>query len=296
VTGAIQRRVLLTGASGQLGAAMAQALAGCEMTAHTSATLDVTDPDAVRRAVADARPDIVINCAAFNDVDGAEDRPDAALAVNAFGVRSLARAAEEAGAVLVHYSTEFVFDGLAAEPYAEEATPAPRSAYGASKLLGEWFALDAPFALVLRVESLFGTLRDWQGRRGSFDGIVAGLEAGREVRVFSDRVVSPGYVHDIAAATTHLLDTGAAAGLYHCVNGGAATWEEIARAVAGLLGVEPRLRPITMDNVVLRAPRPRYCALDTRKLAAAGFEMPSWHDALRRWLAARGPVPEAPST
>ena len=288
------RRVFLAGASGQLGAAVAGELTGCDVTAPSSATLDVADPDAVRRAVAGARPDAVINCAAFNDVDGAEDRVETALAVNAFAVRSLARAAEDAGAVLVHYSTDFVFDGRATEPYAEDAAPSPRGAYAASKLLGEWFALDAPYALVLRVESLFGTPRGWTGRRGSLEAIVDGLEAGREVRVFSDRVVSPGYVHDIAAATRRLLDVGAAAGLYHCVNGGAATWEEIARAAARLLGVEPRLRAVTTDQVVLGAPRPRYCALATGKLAAAGFTMPTWQDALRRWLAARGPSPPGP--
>ena len=187
-------RVLLTGASGQLGAAVAAPSQTGTWYAHTSATLDISDPVAVRRTVADTRPDVVVNCAAFNDVDGAEDRPFDAFAVNAFAVRSLARASEEAGAMLVHYSTDFVFDGTASEPYDEDSPPSPRSKYAASKLLGEWFALDAPRALVLRVESLFGTPRSWTGRRGSLESIVDGLEHGREIRVFTDRTVSPGYV------------------------------------------------------------------------------------------------------
>jgi dTDP-4-dehydrorhamnose reductase len=281
-------RVLVTGAHGQLGAAIVRQFEGIEVVAHTRATLDVTDARAVAAAVSSARPDVIVNCAAFNDVDGAEDRPTEALAVNAFAVRDLARAAEEAGATLVHYSTDFVFDGSSEVPYTEEVRPSPRGTYAASKLLGEWFALEAPGAFVLRVESLFGSPADWTGRRGTLDGIVAGLQQGRDVRVFTDRVVSPAYVVDIAAATWHLVTSGAAPGLYHCVNAGHATWHDVAQEIARLLGVRPSLVPVTMDQVRLKAPRPRYCALSVAKLRAAGFDMPSWQDALARWLAARG--------
>jgi len=285
-------RVLVLGASGQLGTAVVHAFAGRQVIAHTSATLDVTDATAMATAVRDASPDAIVNCAAFNDVDGAESRPQDAFAVNAFAVRSLARAAEEIGAQLVHYSTDFVFDGTATEPYTEASAPRPQSVYAASKLVGEWFALDAPSAFVLRVESLFGSPRNWQGRRGTFDAIVNGLERGVAVRVFSDRVVSPGYVADIAGATRHLLDTGAAPGLYHCVNSGSATWEQVARELARTLGVEPILDSITMDQVRMKAARPRFCALATDKIAAAGFPMPAWQDAIGRWLASRGAAPQ----
>jgi dTDP-4-dehydrorhamnose reductase len=286
-------RVLVTGAHGQLGAAVVRTCADLEVVAHTRATLDVTDAAAVSRAVAAAAPHLIVNCAAFNDVDGAEDRALEALAVNAFAVRNLARAAEDAGAALVHYSTDFVFDGSADTPYTEDVRPSPRGVYAASKLLGDWFALDAPRAFVLRVESLFGSPAGWTGRRGTLDGIVAGLEQGREVRVFTDRMVSPGYVVDIAAATRHLATSGAATGLYHCVNTGHASWHDVALEVAGLLGIStPNLVPVTMDQVRLRAPRPRYCALSVGKLAAAGFLMPAWQDGLRRWLATHG----APAT
>ena len=283
-------RVFVTGAAGLLAGEILRTFAGRIVAAHTRASLDVTDPDAVARAVATASPDAIINCAAFNDVDGAETRPQEALAVNALAVRNLAHAAERAGAVLVHYSTDFVFDGEATEPYREEARPSPRSVYAVSKLLGEWFALDAPQAYVLRVESLFGAPRWANVRRGTIDTIVAGLEAGREVRVFTDRVVSPSHVGDIAAATRHLVDGGAAFGLYHCVNDGWATWHEVALAAAEVLGVEPRLVPTTMDQVSLKAARPRYCALSPAKLAAAGFAMPGWREALARWIVNRDAV------
>jgi dTDP-4-dehydrorhamnose reductase len=142
-------RVFVTGAAGRLGAAIVSAFQDRQVTAHTRATLDIADADAVSRAVAAARPDVIINCAAFNDVDGAESAPIAALAVNAFAPRNLAKAARDSGAVLVHYGTDFVFDGRASQPYDEMATPSPQSTYAASKLLGEWFALDAPRAYVL---------------------------------------------------------------------------------------------------------------------------------------------------
>jgi dTDP-4-dehydrorhamnose reductase len=140
---------------------------------------------------------------------------------------------------------------------------------------------------VLRVESLFGSPRGWAGRRGTLDKIVADLEDGRDVRVFTDRVVSPSYMPDVAAATRHLLETGAAPGLYHCVNAGQGTWYDVAVEAARLLGVTPRLVPMTTADVQLRASRPRFCALSNRKLAEAGWPMPPWTDALRRWFEAR---------
>jgi dTDP-4-dehydrorhamnose reductase len=287
------RRVFVTGGSGQLGSEIVRAFADAAVVAPPHRVLDLGRHDQVAAAIADARPDVIVNCAAFNDVDGAEDRPLDAFALNAFAVRSLARAAEAVGATLVHFSTDFVFDGTAREPYREDSATAPRSTYASSKLAGEWFALDAPRAFVLRVESLFGTPRVWGGRRGSLEAIVAGLEEGREVRVFSDRIVSPGYVRDIAAATRHLVDAGAPAGLYHCVNSGQATWLAIAEEAARILRVEPRLNPVSSAGVSLRASRPQYSALATAKLAAAGFQMPTWQDALRRWLASRDVPREA---
>lgn len=286
-------RVMVVGAGGQLGSVVVRAFGGLVAAAYTRAGLDITSRDAVGRAIDDAAPDAVVNCAAFNDVDAAEAQPEAALAVNALAVRTLAREAARAGARLVHYSTDFVFDGQADEPYDEAASPSPRSVYGASKLLGEWFALEAPGALVLRVESLFGTPRGWAGRRGSMDGILARIEAGGEVPVFRDRVVSPSYMADVAAATRHLLASGAPGGVYHCVNSGHATWQEVAEEMARQLLISPRLRPITMDEVPLRAARPRFCALSNAKLARTGFPMPSWQDALRRWLAARAAAASA---
>jgi dTDP-4-dehydrorhamnose reductase len=277
----------VVGAAGRLGASIVQTFSDCTVVAHTRATLDIADSAAVLHVARDTRPDVIINCAAYNRVDQAEDNPRDAFAVNAFAVRTMARAADEVGAVLVHYGTDFVFDGEAVEPYVETSEPSPRSAYGLSKLLGEWFALEAARGFVLRVESLFGSARGWSGRGGSLDAIVDALEQSRPARVFTDRIVSPSYVDDVARATRHLVDSGAPTGLYHCVNSGRATWWEVAHEAARLLGVVPRLESMTVESAQLRAPRPRFCALANEKLAAAGFAMPSWNDALRRWLAVR---------
>ena len=286
-------RALVTGAGGQLGRTVGQVFAaqGYDVVPLARADLDLTDDARVRAAVGEVGPGVILNCAAYNDVDGAEDDPVTALAVNAFGVRSLARAAAGVDATLVHYGTDFVFDGTACEPYGEDDAPNPQGVYAASKLLGEWFARGARH-YVLRVESLFGggaLAPGADGRRlgSSLDRIADALLDGREVRAFVDRVVSPSYVDDIAAATFDLLRTAPAHGLYHCVGAGHATWFDMTGELAERLGVEPAIRGITLDELKLRAPRPRFCALSNRKLAAAGVEMPHWRDAVARYAQLR---------
>ncbi len=288
-------RALVTGAGGQLGRALARVFAAQgEVVPFTHADLDLTDDAAVRARVGEARPDVILNCAAYNAVDQAEDDPVTALAVNAFGVRSLARAAVGVDATLIHYGTDFVFDGTASEPYREEDSVNPQSVYAMSKLLGEWFAAVGARHYVLRVESLFGgaTLDPGaDGRRlgSSLDRIADALIEGREVRAFVDRVVSPSYVDDVAAATLALVRAKSAYGLYHCAGSGHATWFEVAMELAERLGVEPTIRGITLDQLALRAPRPRFCALSNRKLSDAGIEMPHWRDALARYARIRVP-------
>jgi dTDP-4-dehydrorhamnose reductase len=277
-------RYLVTGAAGQLGSAFHARLQErrADLAALTRTELDLTNLGAISDAVARARPDVILNCAADNAVDRAEDDAPAAFAVNAFAVLELARAASACGATLVHYSTDFVFDGSASAPYVEDAPANPRSVYGQSKLVGEWMALEAPRAYVLRVESLFGG----PATRSSIDRIVDSLREGRATRVFVDRIVSPSYVEDVVDATLALLERKAAAGVYHCVNSGATTWHELGQFVAAIIGADPALlEPVRVADVSMRAPRPQYCALSTEKLDAAGVEMPDWRDALVRHLA-----------
>ena len=275
-------KILVTGAAGQLGTTIAHCYADrADVLPVTRESLDIADAAAVQAFVSRERPDAVINCAAFNDVDGAEDRSVDAIRVNALAVRALARAAADAGATLVHFSTDFVFDGDTTRPYVEEDEPSPQSVYASSKLLGEWFAADAPRHYVLRVESLFGGTQ----RRSSVDRIVDAVKAGSPARVFVDRTVTPSYVGDVTDATWRLLASGTGGGLYHCVNSGVTTWFALAEEIGRLLGVEPHLVPVRMADVPMRAPRPRNPALSNEKLARAGIVMPTWQDALRRYLA-----------
>jgi dTDP-4-dehydrorhamnose reductase len=281
-------RVVITGARGQLGAALVQAFeAGHDVTPFGHEDLDVTDDAAVANAMEPLGPEAILNAAAYNEVDAAEAHPVDALNLNAFAVRALARAAERAGALLVHYSTDFVFDGKASAPYTEDDRPGPRSVYAASKLIGEWFAADAPKHYVVRVESLFGRVSGARPAKGSIAGMVKTLEAGGALKVFEDRTVSPTYIVDAADATRQLLERQPPAGVYHCVNSGSCTWLELAEELARRLGVPPRLVPVRMGDVPLRAERPRYCALSNEKLRAAGIAMPTWEDALARYVTHR---------
>lgn len=278
-------RVLVTGAAGLLGAAVVRECARiAEVLPFARAALDISNDHAVTSVVERERPDVIINCAAYNDVDGAEGDPVTALNVNAFAVRALATAATATGAILVHYSSDFVFDGETTRPYVEEDRPNPSSVYASSKLLGDLFALEAPRSFVLRVESLFGPAGPQGSRRGSLGTIVDRIRAGEEVPVFTDRVVSPSYTPHIARATTTLLDERAPFGLYHCVNSGHATWAEIAEHAAATMGLPLRMRPLTLASAKLRARRPRYCALSNAKLREAGCDMSSWQEALREFL------------
>ena len=277
-------RVVVTGAAGQLGAAIARSFEEehdiCRLTREE---LDLADTAGIEPWIRSERPDVVINCAAHNLVDQAEEDALPALTVNALAVRALARGCASVGATFVHYSTDFVFDGTADRPYAEDDAPNPRSAYAMSKLLGEWFARDPAKHYVLRVESLFGGAR----RRSSTDLIVDGLLAGREVPVFVDRTVSPSYVVDVAAATRALLREGSPPGLYHCVNSGSTTWENLALEAARMLGVPARLRGLRTADTPMRAQRPVFSVLSNAKLAGLGIAMPAWQDALGRYLRER---------
>ncbi len=279
-------RVLLTGAGAQLASAITPALtARCTVTALGRRELDVTRGPDVERLARDLRPDVIVNCASFNDVDGAEQQAELALAVNGVAVASLAAAARALGATLVHFSTDFVFDPeVDPGPLPETAPVRPRSVYAQSKLLGELYARTAPRHYVLRVESLFGGTP----AKSSLDRMAATLRAGGVVRAFADRTVSPSYVTDVADAVVRILETDVAYGLYHCVNSGAATWLEVATALADAIGVAPaeHVVGVPFSSVTMAAPRPKYAALSNAALAAHGVSLPHWRDAVAAYAAA----------
>ena len=181
-------------------------------------------------------------------------------------------------------STSALTSSLTARPQSRTASriaPRPQGTYAISKLLGEWFAAELPRAYVLRVESLFGGAN----AKSSVDFLLRAIRAGKEARAFSDRVVSPSYVDDVVEATSALIERDGPPGLYHCVNTGLTTWFELARELARLAGrPDAVITAIQMKQAGLKTPRPRFAALSNAKLASVGIAMPTWQDALRRYV------------
>jgi dTDP-4-dehydrorhamnose reductase len=287
-------RIVVTGAAGRLGAVLASefASAGFQVCALNRADLDVTNASDVEAVVKELRPQVIVNCTAFNAVDAAEAAPQAAFAVNAAAPGNLSRAAKSVGAALIHYSTDFVFDGDATEPYSEESATNALSVYGASKLAGENEVRKLRRHYILRLESLFGG-SGIGGHRATLDQIADRIVAGSAVRAVKDRTVSPSYVADVARASRTLLERNGAYGTYHCVNSGFTTWYELAHEVSRRLGIAAEIIPTAASELPTPAPRPRFCALSNQKLLALGIDMPSWQVALARHLANRYVQPVA---
>ncbi|MFC6079680.1 dTDP-4-dehydrorhamnose reductase [Sphaerisporangium aureirubrum] len=277
-------RPLITGASGMLGRAVLAALAadpsGPQITAYDRAGLDLCDAGAVRAAVAADKPDVVVNCAGWTAVDAAEHDEAGAMAINGDAVRTLAEACADLGATLIHISTDYVFDGAARTPYAEDAAPAPVSAYGRTKLAGERAVLETlpETGYVVRTAWLYG------GPRRDFVSTMIALEAERDtVHAVADQTGQPTWAGDLAAQLMLLARSGAAPGVYHGTGGGSATWYDLAREVFTLLGAGPeRVRPTGSDAFPRPAARPAYGVLGHDRWAAAGLTpMRHWRDALR---------------
>ncbi len=258
---------------------------GEQLTALTRRELDVTDAAAVRDAVGRARPDVVVNCAAWTAVDAAETHEAEALAVNGTGPANISAACLSAGARLVQLSTDYVFDGMARQPYSEDGVPAPRTAYGRTKLAGERAVLrQLPDAgHVLRTAWLFGA------RGPNFVRTMIRLERERpELDVVDDQHGQPTWTVDVAGQIIELIRQGAAAGIYHATSSGETTWCGLAREIFRLLGADPaRVRAVPGGAVDRPAPRPAYSVLGHGGWHRAGLEpIGGWQRALRQALPA----------
>ncbi len=274
-------RVLLAGARGQLGRALLEVGRehGWDILAFDRAALDITDPRAVAEAVRTVQPELIANAAAYTAVDKAEEEPGAAFAVNAKAVATLAELANETGSLLVHVSTDYVFDGRSSRPYREDDPPNPLSVYGRSKLEGERAAAGAREHLIVRTSWLFG--RGWN----FVEAIRRQLHGGaKELRVVADQTGKPTYALDLAAGIVRLVVAGAR-GLFHVANGGETTWADFAREIAAQLGFSVPVVPITTAEAGRPAPRPAFSVLDTSRFEALCGPLPPWRDALARYLA-----------
>ena len=289
---------MITGAGGQLGSVLSAQAAGQgrEVLALTSSQWDITDPAAAESIVENGivkSGDVVINCAAYTNVDGAETDESAAYAVNAAGPEHIARACARAGARLIHVSTDFVFTGDAdPHPYEPSDETDPRGVYACSKLAGEKAVLAVlPAAVVVRTA--------WVYTGGSGKDFVAVMRrlaaADGPVQVVDDQVGSPTYVADLAAALLQIADDRVSGPVLHAANEGAVSRFELARAVFECSGADAsRVRPVSSAQFPRPAPRPSYSALSSKESAAAGLKpLRQWRDALVAALAASGGVAPA---
>jgi dTDP-4-dehydrorhamnose reductase len=278
-------RLLVTGAGGMLGQDVVHAAraANHDPVAMSRAQLDVTDPDSVAAAVARSRPDAIVNCAAWTDVDGAESQRAAAAAVNGAGAGHVAAASHAAGVPLVHVSTDYVFDGRAREAYRESAPTGPLSAYGATKLEGE--------RAVERAGGEHTTARSsWLFGAGGPNFVETMLRLGAErdaVSVVTDQVGCPTFTGHLAEALVAVAEAGPR-GVVHVAGGGSCSWHDFAVEVFAQAGVDCRVDPATTADMARPAPRPGFSVLASERADAP--RLPDWRDGLAAYLDTRAPA------
>ena len=281
-------KILLVGALGQLGTDLRKILTEHDVIPVDKEEIDVCDAGQVDAMVNQLQPEVLLNCTAFNRVDEAEDVPEEAFRVNTFAVRNLAMAARRHDAKLVHFSSDYVFDGPGRRPYVETDPPCPRSMYGISKLAGEAMVQAIwPKHFLIRTCGLYG----YTGSRDKGTNFVESMfrmaERGGPVRVVNDQFCTPTSTMDLARAVVRLLDT-ESYGLYHLTSAGACTWYEFACAVFAEAGLHPDVQPVTSDQFPVKARRPDYSVLDNWRFREAGFEdMRPWREALADYVRGR---------
>ena len=251
-------KVLITGAKGMLGQDMVAEFQRRDYEVHAAdhKTLDITDIQAVRAAITALRPDIVVNCAAYTDVDKAESKPEIAMRVNGLGPRNLALACEATGAVLLHISTDYVFDGEKEGPYEIWDTPNPINVYGKSKLWGENYVRSLMHRyFIVRTSWLFG-----KGGRNFVTTMLELAKRGEPIRVVNDQRGCPTYTVDLARACADLVESGCF-GIYHVTNQGATTWYEFAKEIFTIIGIPVVVEPIRTEEFPRPAKRPKNSVL-----------------------------------
>jgi dTDP-4-dehydrorhamnose reductase len=286
----MQRKVIVFGGGGQLGFELCREFKerGWSVLRFDRQALDITDSAEVERVIGESDPQVVVNSAAYNQVDIAESEPVAAFQVNALAVRNFAVACRQSGAQLVHFSTDYVFDGKKGSPYIETDTPRPLGAYGVSKLSGELYAqayLDN--ALVIRTSGVFGPAGR-STRRGNFPEMMLRLaKSGTPIRVVEDHIASPTYAPAMASRTAEMVEKGVS-GLFHMGGGQPISWYAYAKLIFELSGTEAVLQATDERSYRTAARRPKFSALSNEKLEKAGIPpMPSLRDAVLEYLGAR---------
>jgi len=270
----MSKRAVVFGNLGQLGVELMAELRrrGYEVFGSDRAQLDITDRQRVEQHLAEVDPSVVFNCAAHNQVDVAEEEPQAAFVVNALAVRNVAMACRQVNARMVHYSTDYVFDGRAGRPYTEEDSTHPLGAYAVSKLAGEIYAqayLDAP--IIIRTSGVFGP-GGLRTARGNFIELMLRLAAsGKPIRVVEDHFASPTYAPVLAARSVDLVERGYG-GVIHAGGGTPISWFKYAQLIFESAGLNPELRPTNEREYRTSARRPPFSALSNAKMERLGIE------------------------
>jgi dTDP-4-dehydrorhamnose reductase len=275
-------RVTIFGASGLLGRALMREWSGDEVVGLTSQDADIRDAAQVQSAIQGTRPQWVVLAAAYTDVDGAESNPDRALSVNRDGALNVAQAAKQAGARLLFLSSDYVFDGKKKSPYETGDARNPLGVYARSKAEAETQLLEVlPDVCIARTSWLFGV-----GGR-CFPDTILKLAANRPaLDVVDDQRGGPTYCIDLARAIIELCRKNAT-GIVHATNAGECSWFEFARAIVSEAGLTTEVRPISTQQMPRPAPRPAYSVLSAKSLKSWGVQMPTWQDALQRYLKER---------
>ncbi|MCD6405290.1 MAG: dTDP-4-dehydrorhamnose reductase [Planctomycetes bacterium] len=280
------KNCLILGHRGMLGSRLLEYVprapggGGFNVSGHDLPETDITDPESVAALFDEINPDVVINCAAYTNVDGAESDRDAAFDANAVGPEMLARAARASGALLVHISTDFVFDGTLLRPYREDDPPNPQGAYGKSKLAGEVaVAAIAPEHLIVRTAWLYGP----NGRNFVSTILQAARDKGH-LKVVNDQAGSPTFTGTLAEFVWRLAAAGAR-GIFHVAGSGKCTWYDLACEAVRLWGIDASVEPVTTAEFPRPAPRPANSALDCGKAERLlGIKVPPWQDGLKAYL------------
>jgi len=281
-------KVLIIGHQGQLGSDLQNQFASQELILAGRDTLPVENSATVAAFVEAHRPDLILNCSAFHRVDDCEEQVGPAFDVNVFGVRNLALAARRNGAILVHFSTDYVFDGPQRTPYSESDPICPKCIYGVSKASGEAMLQSIwQKHFIFRVSGLYGYKGSREKGTNFVETMIGLARQGKPIRVVEDQVLTPTCTMDVASAVRHIVAS-EGYGLYHLTNAGQCSWYEFTRAIFDFAGLSPELKPVPSAAFPTRAKRPNYSVLDNRRLRGYGFsEMPEWQDALQRYVAGR---------
>lgn len=273
--------ILVIGAKGMLGRDLMRVLPGDARGVDID-EIDITSPESVRRVILTLKPGVVVNCAAYTDVDGCESNVELAMAVNGEGVGNLASVTREIGALLVQVSTDYVFDGTKGSPFVEDDPVNPLSVYGRSKLLGEEKARENPDHLIVRTQWLYG-----HGGKNFVETMLRLSKERSEIAVVDDQIGSPTWTVDLSLAISELIENNCR-GTYHAANRGICSWFDFARAIFVEAGVEMAVRSQTTAQLGRPAPRPLYSALCCDKLIHdTGLELEGWHEALTTYLEKR---------